>query len=263
MTAYTKKIIINLSDLGDAGKSTTMKALGAGLTATNRNFSKFDADKDHHTFFDAYSEKNKNGEAKNPQNPESGCVQIDINNDPQKIADTVDAKNDVVLVDTPGRVITSVFDSFGVDGAQLFIDTLAYNNALPFFMTPWIDNLKSAESIDKIYRMLDLIDIENYETDFKINIIVVLNNGLMNSFSKAMPAQALSAFQNNISVKAIQADPRFTLQTVNLKTQLTQPSINALAGKTIQEALIEKNDPSTRTLLTSLLNDGKNIAKLI
>ena len=263
MSTYNKKIIMPLADIGDGGKSTTLIATGAGLEAAGKPFSKFEADKDHHTFFDTFSAKNKNGEPKAEQDSETGCVQIDINNDPQKIADTVAAEYDNVLVDTPARSITAVLGAFGVDGTQLFFDTLAYNNAAPYFLYPWIDDDKSVEGIDKLYQNLDGLDFGGYENGFVINVIICMNNGLMNASSKSMPAQALAAYQKSITIKAMQNDPRFNVQVVNLRTQLTQPAINALKGKTIQQALAEKLEPSTKTLLMSLLNDGKNIAKLL
>ena len=263
MTTYNKKIIMPLADIGDGGKSTTLIATAGGLEAAGKPFSRFEADKDHHTFFDTFSEKNKNGEPKAEQNSETGCIQIDINNDPQKIADTVAAEHDHVLVDTPARSITAVFGAFGVDGTQLFFDTLAYNNALPYFLFPWTDDEKAIEGIDKIFQYLDVVDFGGYDEGFVINVVICMNNGLMNASSKSMPAQALAAFQKSITVKAMQNDSRFNVQVVNLRTQLTQPAINALKGKTIQQALTEKVEPSTRTLLMSLLNDGKNIAKII
>lgn len=263
MTTYNKKIIMPLADEGKGGKSTTLIAVAAALQAAGIPFSRFDADKDHHTFFDTFSEKNKNGEAKAEQNAETGCVKIDINTDAQKIADTVAANTSHVLVDTPARSISAVLGALGVDGTQLFIDTFAYNYALPYFLFPWIDDNKSVEGIDKLYQNFEGLDFSGYEDGFVINIIVCMNNGLMNTGSKSMPAQALDSFHKNISIKAMQNDPRFNVQLVNLTAQMNQPALNALRGKTIQAALTSPIEPTTRTLLNSLLGDGRKIVKLI
>jgi len=258
-----KRMLINLSDLGDSGKSTSMIAAAGGLTALNKEFSKFDADTDHRTFFNAYAQRNKNGEAKTEQDSENGCVAIDINTNPQNIADACAAPRQIVLVDTPARAITAIFESFGVDGAQLFIDTLAFNDTVPFFFIPWIDAVKSPESVNKVYQKLDIIDFSNYVESFKIHLIIARNIGLMNSTSKLMPQQAQAAYNSNMSIQALKADSRFVVHEIELRTQLNQPAINALSGKSIQTALIEKLEPSTKTMLMTLLNDGKKIANIL
>lgn len=260
---YTKKMIIGIANEGSAGKSTTKKALAAYLTKIGIPFSKFDADKEHHTFYEAYAARGDNGEIDKEQNSETGCVQIDIDAEPQKIVDTVGAKNDIVLVDTPSRYIQCLVDSFGPDQVQSFFDTFERKGALPYFVFPWTDATKSPLGLAKLYEGFESVDFDGYEDDFVINIIICMNNGLMNSTSSTLKAQALDAYKTSLALEEITNDKRFKIQLVELKTQMTQPSINLLKGRTVQQAMElsvgEIKDPSSETIFYNLIKDGKKI----
>ena len=260
---YTKTIVMPLADNGGVGKSTTLKMTAAGLTALGIEFENFDADSDHKTYYAAFSSKNKNGEPKAEQDSKTGCKLININENPQEVVNAVAIEAPVGLLDSPARAITVILESFGPEGLQQFFDTFAYNYTLPLFQVPWVDDDKSPKTLDKLFQYLDLVDTSGYEPGFAIKIQIVMNKGLMYASSKSMPAQALAALQSSISLKAFQNDERFKVQIANVGVQLTLPAINALAGKTVHQALAETKEPYLKTIFNQMIRDGKVLASFI
>jgi len=252
-----------LSIHGDVGKSTVLKMTAAGFTELGIEFETFDADKDNKTIHKAFSEKAKNGEPKAEQNSKTGCPIINIDRDPQAIVNTVAIERARGIVDTPARAVAAMFESFGIEGTQMYFDTFAFNNTLPLFQIPFTDNIKAPETLALVHQYLDPLDFSFYEPGFVAKIQIIINNGLMNAKSTAMVPLAMQALQESIALKALQNDPRFQVSIHTVRTQLTQPGINALAGKTIHQALSEKQDPAVKTLLNRLLMEGKAIASAI
>lgn len=252
-----KKILFPLSDLGQSTKSTILKSVSAQLTKEGVLHSKSDADNDHLSFYTSLAEKNAKGEILTKQDSISGCAKIDFNS-PEEILNTTGLDTDINIIDTPGRAIDVVSKSMGDVG--IFLNAFSTLNSVPYILTTYIDKDKSPKTLHKLDEIFGNVTLDN---DAKIHIIIVLNTGFIHSNNKNNLNDIVAAYNKDVSIESMKANPRFVIHEIEFKTQLNTITKELVSTKSITDILNGSVEPVTKVLLMGLLNDASKITKIL
>ena len=259
-----KKLFMTINDQGGVGKSTAIKKTVSALRQLGISLSIFDADADHKSTFKTYSSKKKNGEPDEKQNPQTGCVGLNITEKADAVLNALVEPTPVILIDGPARAIQAILEALGPGSAQDFIDTIEGNDGELYLYTPWTDDdkdKKSSISIDKIYNYLENVDFSDYDPDFKIHIIVGFDKGFMPTAE--IEHNCMQSYQNNLSIKAMMNDPRFVIHFIEMTARLTQDVLNETADISFDVALEKAFLPASKTVIKKAIKDGSKIAQLL
>lgn len=248
-----KKIFITIGEQSDIGKTYIINGLTYSYEADGVKVAKFDGDFSNSNdkskgFYTQYSIAGNN-------NPFESCVGFDLNKDKEVVAYATDTNAPVVAIDLPVKAATLIQEMYGSDNIEMFYNSFYSNGYELNLLVP----IAGEKDIDNTLKLL-ASTLKDISLDSKINIIIVLNLGLMNSRGVIGDVAKYEAFMEKTVF-----NPNVNVIEVRIKTMFDNKGV--IAGQ-LQQNKFEtffntKQNGFIAPLVSGIRNDMKKIYEAV
>lgn len=248
-----KKIFMTIGEQSDIGKTYLINALTYSFENDGVKVAKFDGD---------YSNSNEKVKGfyiqygiKGNINAFESCVGFDLNKDKEVVAYATDTNADVVMVDLPVKALTIIQEMYGDDNIELFYNSFYQKGYELNLILP----IAGEKDIENTLKLLSTT-LKNVELQSKINIIIVLNLGLMSArgvisdVAKYEAYIAREIFNENANIIEARVKTKFDLKGVIAEK---------LQHNKFADFLNTKFDGFVSPLISGIRNDIKKLYELV
>lgn len=247
------KIFLTIGEQSDIGKTFIINGITYSYENEGIKVAKFDGDFSNSNeklkgFYTQYSIPGNS-------NPLESCVGFDLNKDKEVVAYATDTNAKVVLIDLPVKALTIIQEMYGDDNIELFYNSF-YDKGYELNL---IVPIAGEKDIDNTLRLL-ASTLKGVELNSKINIIIVLNLGLMSargvSGDVAKYEKFISDTLFNVNVNVIE---------VRIKTKFDVKGVIAEKLQKIKfaEFFNMKHDGFVSPLVSGIRNDIKKLYEAV